>query len=284
MKLTIRYPEDNGVYFNMFRYPGGEVQVRLDMGDLFCSVTHIRVVATIRDGEVMGLVQLTDALDRATTADKTLILPYLPYGRADRAFAKGDCFGLAAFGNIINSLGYERVVTLDAHSAIAELHITNLINVSPKPIIERVLEDINGWVPFTQSAILLPDDGANRYGINTALRATKHRDPKTGKLSGFSVPPKNEFKADNILIIDDICDGGGTFVGIAEKLADYKIPIYLYVTHGIFSQGLETLHSYFKGIYTTDSFGTLPPDRLDILKIFPCMETILSDLEGPGVE
>lgn len=66
-------------------------------------------------------------------------------------------------------------------------------------------------------------------------------------------------------ILDDICDGGRTFIEIAkaikmkQSLSSAVHPenhgkIYLVVTHGIFSAGLKPLNEYFDGIYTTNSY------------------------------
>ena len=56
-----------------------------------------------------------------------------------------------------------------------------------------------------------------------------------------------------ILIVDDICDGGATFVGLAKELrAAGAKKVYLYVTHGIFSKGLP-LEGIDK-VFTTDSY------------------------------
>jgi ribose-phosphate pyrophosphokinase len=56
-----------------------------------------------------------------------------------------------------------------------------------------------------------------------------------------------------VLIVDDICDGGGTFIGIAKALPK-DVKKYLYVTHGIFSKGLRELTGHFEHIYTTNSY------------------------------
>jgi ribose-phosphate pyrophosphokinase len=254
MIYTIRYPEDAGRLYEEFRYPGGEVQVRLLPAQIqeVARASEIHVWATIRDGEIIALAQLTDALRTLVPPTMTLFLPYLPYGRADRRFVPGDCFGLQVFASFINAMDYDRVVTLDAHSDIARIEIEYLVNVSPKPLIESILG-------ATDNAVLLPDAGAARYGIMTALCAGKQRDAATGKLTGFVVPKKEMFAGiKKLLIVDDICDGGGTFIGIAEALraelgADMP-ELSLYVTHGIFSKGLNELEKYFKTIYTTDSF------------------------------
>lgn len=272
--LTINFPEGEGREFKMFRYPGGEVQVRLTEEIIGLmkhpAVEKIHVVARIRDGEIVALAQLMSAIRGASSADIKLILPYLPYARADRRFVLGDTLGLQVFGQLLNQISYD-IVTLDAHSSEAMKYIRHLTNVSPTPIINTILQLIPG-----STNILLPDKGAARYGFGS-VSAEKVRDQETGKLSGFDVPPREAFGGDNILIIDDICDGGATFNGIADALeaSGNNLPRYLYITHGIFSKGYNDLLKKFRRIYTTDSFGGLYPGEYDRLTVIPCMGTVL---------
>lgn len=177
------------------------------------------------------------------------------------------------------------VVTLDAHSGFAEEYVDMFSNIGPRPIIDHVIDRTDGsaiyGTPVMTTCVLLPDKGAARYGYPTNLAAEKTRDPQTGKLSGFTVPQKFEFDgADNILIIDDICDGGGTFAGIAETLrkAGINQDLFLYVTHGIFSKGTAQLRQYFKHVYTTDSFRVASSyGEPDFITVLPCLPTILGD-------
>jgi ribose-phosphate pyrophosphokinase len=259
MIYTIKYPEDAGTKFEMFRYPGGEVQVRFseEQSAQFGQADEVLIFATIRDGELMGLAQLNSALD-GLGHYPILFLPYLPYGRADRRFTGGDCAGLRTFAEQINTMNFKKVVTLDAHSEAAWREFDGLIDVSPRLIINTVLERL--WRPRMETiimsgvGILLPDAGASRYGLRTNLVASKVRDPQTGKLTEFKVPEKHGFASlSSILIVDDICDGGGTFIGLAEQLKDYGLELNLYVTHGIFSKGLTELFRYYTHIFTTDS-------------------------------
>ena len=298
MFLTLNYPNGNGTQYDMFRYPAGEVQVRLKEHtiDLLKSkhTDSVHLIARITNGEIMELAQLIDAIDHASgTKHITLTLPYLPYGRADRRFTNGDCHGLRVF---LWQLGQmvDEIVTLDAHSdksdtlcMITEIHFTN---VSPMPIVNQVINKLDGTTDIgttvITTGILLPDAGAGRYGIRTDLIASKKRDPETGKLLGFTVPAKEEFKCDNVLIVDDICDGGGTFIGIADQMKDYGLDLYLYVTHGIFSKGFSELEKRFKHIYTTDSFTTDLLEDSEItegsenLTVIPCMPTILEGINN----
>lgn len=271
MKLKdycIAIPEDRDKKYEVITYPAGEKQVRLLQSELkaVMDADCIRVTANIRNGEVMELALLTNALDNVLDFNgtyKQLILPYLPYSRADRVFCKGDCAGLATFAGIINSLEYHHVITWDAHSDVARDFITNLVILPSTDLISKVVKKIGR----KDLLILLPDKGAVRYeGIVKALDlpfvyGEKVRDAKTGKLSGFKVPAiTTPYK--KVLIIDDICDGGGTFLGLQTACEFALCPIgsnttspdyFLFVTHGIFSKGLEQLSRQFKKIFTSSS-------------------------------
>lgn len=277
MTYTIRYPEDNGVKYHEFKYPGGEKQVRFDKNKQITNIltaTEVHVIANIQDGEVMGLALLSDALQKLTFEKgitRQLILPYFPYSRADRRFCPGDCHGLLVFSKIIYDLGYDQIVTLDAHSEGMGVYFDEFLNVSPTPIIEMIL----GTELPKDTRVLLPDEGAKRYRIPGALLCHKKRDPVSGKLSGFEVPDKSMFEnCSGVLIIDDICDGGGTFVGLAAELPK-NLDLYLYVTHGIFSQGLEPL-SRFKRIFTTDTWKPIAQGNLTVI---PAMGLILENIK-----
>ena len=57
-------------------------------------------------------------------------------------------------------------------------------------------------------------------------------------------------KGKNVLILDDICDGGGTFMLAGKELLKYKPNnLGLCITHGIFSKGVDTLKEVFDEIY-----------------------------------
>ena len=56
--------------------------------------------------------------------------------------------------------------------------------------------------------------------------------------------------------MDDICDGGRTFIELAKVIRkDYSkdSKIVLIITHGIFSKGFETVFEHVDEVYTTNS-------------------------------
>ena len=51
-------------------------------------------------------------------------------------------------------------------------------------------------------------------------------------------------------MVDDICDGGGTFLGLADALAACGAgPLTLAVTHGLFTRGRGDLAKVFDRIF-----------------------------------
>lgn len=259
----------------MFSYPAKEFQVRFrDKAQEQFGQTpkEERIIVVARDldsAKIVELALLRDAISgfRGTAAAVDLVIPYLPYARADRRFVTGDCEGLAVFGRMLFSMSFSSVITLDVHSEVAFSKVHALVNVSPEPLIDRAITDYAKRHGAHTVNILYPDDGASYryhlkqyYGYNQyliepfCLSCWKTRDSATGSIKGVEVPDSSEFKEAPILIVDDICDGGATFLAIEKALRGKGVtgPIGLYVTHGIFSKGLINLN-VFDQIYTSDS-------------------------------
>lgn len=249
-----------------FSYPAGEWQVRIAENAL--DYLHGKRVVVVSDDATVpeSLVQLnllSSALSDPglSVKEQTLVLPYLPYGRADRRFVQGDCDGLASFRSMLGS--WDRVVTLDAHNVArsAELGITS---VAPIGLIMSAVFRFASSVKSSRIRVVYPDAGASaRYHLPTVIgnnmktvdvvfsSCKKTRDKATGRLSDPIVPDDIGAWNEPLLVVDDICDGGRTFINLAKCLPN--LPRALYVTHGIFSQGVEGLLHLYDRLYTSDS-------------------------------
>lgn len=98
---------------------------------------------------------------------------------------------------------------------------------------------------------IFPDKGAaERYNYEgECIVCDKERDD-TGTVKGLVIS-QGEVNVDaNYCIYDDICDGGATFIAVAEamKEAGHKGELHLFVTHGLFTKGFSELDKYFHTI------------------------------------
>lgn len=284
--MLIQVPESAGELYERIAYPAGELQVRLPRRTIeaLYRAGSLQVLCRQAHRHLLELALLSDAVHyEVGHIESTLILPYLPYSRADRRFVDGDCHGLKTFGEILDGMHFSHVRTLDVHSFRAQKHVSRLQNVGAESFIEKSYFDIGADEGTT---LVLPDAGAARYNLNgyTVIQAEKHRDANTGALSLFSCPA---IKTEAALIVDDICDGGGTFIGLAKEINGWSKPLnapprklYLYVTHGIFSKGLNGLRNHFEKIYTTNSLqpsNTLTTQYLKTMnvEVFDCEPELL---------
>lgn len=237
-------------------FSGGEPHVRvgtvLGVGDV-ASVT-IRITSF---DDVGVLCLAADALKRLRVKLQTLVVPYFPAARQDRVMTYGEPLSVKVYADIINALGFEQVVVFDPHSDVTAALVNGVYVADNHIFIKEVLRDIGSPV-----ALVSPDGGALKkiYKLSEALggvhiiECSKHRDVSTGKLNGFKIY-EEDFSGQDVLIVDDICDGGGTFLGVAKVLQKHAVgKMYLAVSHGIFSKGLEVLGDIFERIYTTNSF------------------------------
>ena len=185
-----------------------------------------------------------------------LHIPYLPYGRQDKSVSNDTTFNLAVFADLINALGFDKVTTVDAHNKqFFEKYIHNAVNLPVTGIHEKMIMN------FLPTYIVFPDAGAvTRYNLShlSTIYCDKVRDQATGAILSHKVlsPPTLHAGKERLLIIDDICDGGATFISVAKALREISpnMIIGLFVTHGIFSKGRQhLLDNGIDEIYTTDS-------------------------------
>ena|SRR6202453_406710 len=206
------------------------------------------------EGEFMHLAQLSSLL-RSLGLKFYLVLKYLPYGRQDKEVSNNATFALRTFAHMLNQLNFETVHCIDPHSSVAKDFILNFKEIYPmKQLLTSILE--------TDSELLCyPDSGAKTKYLKIQevpfvnfpyIYGEKVRDQSTGRILSYSVsaPAKDQ----KVMIMDDICDGGATFVILAKELLKGGAKeVNLFVTHGIFSKGLKPLfEAGIKRIFTQD--------------------------------
>lgn len=288
--LNLTDLEKSDIKYEISKFPDGQQQVKIDknsMMDHYHTIKsnidpHVQIKARLNNFKDLELICCAVASLKQILIDQkikswSLYVPYFLGSRSDRKFEEGSNNYLKdVICPIINSLNFESVTVLDSHSDVLEACLNNFKKIDNLKLVSYALENLycDGntkdhvtHVTKNPNFILVsPDAGANKKIFKVAeqigytgdiITCSKSRDVN-GKLNKVNVPL--EFSGKDLIIIDDICDGGATFINIAKTIRSrvhnsVKQPkIYLIVTHGIFSKGLSELCKYFDGIYTTNSY------------------------------
>ena len=199
------------------------------------------------ESEIFHLIQLSDLINHEYYTqvceymkELRLVAPYLPYARQDKAINNIQTFALYSF---IHCLGeyYDAIQSIDVHPPNYQ-DIGLIDNIFPSRYIDFAIEDC------AASVICYPDKGAHkRYSYHYSFPECvmeKVRDQLTGDIVGLQFetsPPM--LSGENILIVDDICDGGRTFIETAKLLKEFApSSINLYTTHGLYTKGLDVIY------------------------------------------
>lgn len=237
-------------------FSGGEVQVRIDSFRYFIQAT---IEAHIRSSEdLMELLLVTDALRRYGCKELSLIMPYIPYARQDRVCTPGEALSIKVFADLINAQYYEEVKVWDPHSDVATALLNNCYAVHCLDFVAKIPLDM------ANITLVAPDAGAAKKVMTVSqklgahfLQATKIRDASTGEITGTDIQGVLLASA-HYLIVDDICDGGRTFIELAKVLKQAAPAIVdLYVTHGIFSKGFAVFDGLIDTIYCANPWPPL---------------------------
>lgn len=210
------------------------------------------------ESELIHVCQLADLLKSANsslvTKVITLTCPYLPYARQHKRISNDSTFSLETFCKTIEQF-IDVLHTFDVHDeSFFELDgkcrfLFTFKNTLPKLEIDNIVEsnDIDLMVFADKSA-------QRKYQPLTDIASVgcdKVRDPSDGKITSFKI---NEPIVEDlsILVQDDLCDGGKTFMDVAKVLKPFKPKkLILYVSHGIFSRGTQCLfEAGYDKIYT----------------------------------
>lgn len=250
----------NGVPLaNSFTFPGGEHQIKIPiLNNLDNKLTVETKLESAND--IMELVLVKEALDSYYSRYQTkLVIHYFPYARQDRRCADGESFSGKAFVRMLNELHFDIIVTADLHSEKLCQYVESCMHVltqsSILDVYPHVYKDIDYLVAPDKGSIEKIMELAGKLKLPYVI-ADKIRDPITGNIYSVEVYTRgNDIKGKNLLIVDDIIDGGATFIGLANELKKLNpASINLYATHGIFSKGLSGLYKAgINRIVTTDS-------------------------------
>jgi len=212
------------------------------------------------EGEFLHLAQLVDLL-RTSGVEPTLSITYLPYARQDKNISNNATFALRSFATLLNTLRLTSIAILDPHNpTIVQQLINDCYCMYPKVEVKKVYNDLGC------DLVCYPDKGAKDkytdvYKFKDIVYCNKVRNQATGVIEGLELV--GEVKDKKVLLVDDLADGGRTFIEVTKKLLDAEAKeVYLFVTHGLFTKGIECLlDSGIKRIFSINNLLNLTENK-----------------------
>jgi len=244
-------------------FPDGQPHIKIDVqtAEKLIKKEPLQLISRVANAnDLMILLFVKNTLDYLEFENITLSISYLMAARMDRVMMDGEPFSLKIIAAILNQANFKKINIFDPHSEVSTALIERSYSITNKDFVKDCLADYLEKNTANDYCLVSPDAGAlkkihklaQQLNCNNVVECMKERDVKTGQLTNFKVFSES-LQNKTCFIIDDICDGGGTFVGTAEALKKLGAnKIVLIVSHGIFSRGnkLENVDE----IYTTDSY------------------------------
>lgn len=257
--LTLGYKTDPNI--KQWSFPGGERGIVVQDTKGYFINLKVRLNTSDR---IMDFLLFKDSIKRLGAYIDILRLGYLPYARQDRVTELGASLSVKVLVDLIDGTA-DSIHILDPHSDVGPALFTKSTAVIDTPYYQ-FNKFIVGIDP-NNIVIVIPDIGATKrchalmkhFGIKKCIQLHKERDPQTGDILktsylGYSGPIAAT--TDQLIVFDDICDGGKTFI----EAAKLQIPWiafsgrpWLFVSHGIFSKGATELKQYYDRIGCTNT-------------------------------
>ena len=216
---------------------------------------------------LMELLIAIDAARRSSAAEITCIIPYFGYARQDRKASPRQPITAKLVASMLEEAGANRVVTFDLHAAqIQGFFNCPVDDLTTVPMMGQYFRRKN-LNPET-TVVVSPDHGGVKRARNLAemigasLAIVDKRRPKANVCEACNII--GDVDGMDAIIVDDICDTGGSLIASANILKDHGArDIYVCIAHGLFShnatQRIED--SPIKEIVVSNSI-TVPTEEL----------------------
>ncbi len=189
---------------------------------------------------LMELLIMLDALRRGSARRVTAVVPYFGYARQDRKSSPRSPISAKLVANLITEAGANRVLTMDLHAPqIQGFFDIPVDNLFAAPLFA---EDAQHRFASRDMMVVSPDVGGVARArelarrLNTDLAIIDKRRERAGLSEVMNVI--GDVSGRHCILVDDICDSGGTLVNAATALiADGASSVSVYITHGVLSGG-----------------------------------------------
>lgn len=266
------------------RFADSECRVRIEEDVEDKDVFIIQSLSYPVDENLMEFLFLGDAIRRGDARKVFAVLPYHGYARQDRVHRPGECLSAAVVTKLIESVGFDKLVTVELHSdTIMGFFKIPLIHLSGLSLFREEIRKNKDNV-----VIVSPDAGAMKRSqlfaedldVPLALIEKKRDLNQAHKILSMKVV--GDVKGKTAFIVDDVIVSGGTLVNAAYLLKEKGAKqVIAAATHADFVGGANKIlqDSPIDKIWVTDTIPVPDDRRFAKLTVFPIASIISSAMK-----
>lgn len=180
---------------------------------------------------------MLDTFRRASAERVTAVIPYFGYARSDKKDRPRVPIAAKLVANLITTAGAHRILTVDLHaSQIQGFFDIPVDHLYAAPVIVDYFREN----PIENMVVVAPDTGgaerARAYAkrLDAGLALCDKRREKANVAEVMNVV--GDVRGKNCLIIDDMCDTGGTICKVSDALYNAGADkVYACFTHAVLS-------------------------------------------------
>ena len=239
------------------RFSDGEFNFQIGENVRGSDVFIVQPTCPPVDKHLMELLIMMDTFVRASAERVTAVIPYFGYARSDKKDRPRVPIAAKLVSNLIVKAGAERILTIDLHAAqIQGFFDVPVDHLYAAPIVVEYFNEN----PIENLIVVAPDTGgaerARAYAkrLNAGLALCDKRRERANEADVMNIV--GDVRGKNCLIVDDMCDTGGTICKVAEALHKAGAnDIFACFTHAVLSgKARENIESsYLKKVIVTNT-------------------------------
>lgn len=266
------------------RFSDGEFNFQIGENVRGTDVFIVQPTCPPTDQNLMELLIMMDAFVRASAERVTAVIPYFGYARSDKKDRPRVPISAKLVANLIVKAGAERILTIDLHaSQIQGFFDVPVDHLYAAPIVVEYFNEN----PIDNLIVVAPDTGgaerARAYAkrLNAGLALCDKRRDRPNEADVMNIV--GDVRGKNCLIVDDMCDTGGTICKVAQALHDAGASeIRAVFTHAVLSgKAIDNIdRSYLKKVIVTNTIplGDRNSEKIEVLSVAKLLASAIKSI------
>jgi ribose-phosphate pyrophosphokinase len=239
------------------RFSDGEFNFQIGENVRGMDVFIVQPTCPPTDQNLMELLIMMDAFRRASAERVTAVIPYFGYARSEKKDRPRVPISAKLVSNLITTAGADRILTIDLHAS----QIQGFFDIPVDHLFAApIVVDYFNTNPIDNLIVVAPDTGgaerARAYAkrLHAGLALCDKRRERANEADVMNIV--GDVSGKNCLIIDDMCDTGGTICKVAAALHQAGAnEIYACFTHAVLSgRAMDNIcNSHLKKVIVTNT-------------------------------